>query len=356
MLQTKWSRRKLLKLGGGILAAAPFIHAAAPAFAEDPAPVIVAPRRPFGRVTASGLSVRELPSIKAKRVGSLKLNEIIAVKGVTTSDESPTAYNKLWYQTDDGFVYSAYVQPAENTTYTPVEIDSKGIWGEISVPFTDVHSAPSAESSIEYRTYFGCVFKIISSVTDANKAIWYQIADEYSGYDFYVNAEHVRPIPRDEFAPISPDVPAEEKRVEVDLKNQMVTAYEADKSVFTARVATGASFHMTDGTVQDFSTPKGNHRVYMKLPSQHMVGGAAGDADFYDLPGICWISYFVTRGIAFHGTYWHNDYGTPRSHGCVNMLPEDAKWIYMWTLPTGAYDDRHTTAPSAASGTLIKVI
>jgi hypothetical protein len=52
----------------------------------------------------------------------------------------------------------------------------------------------------------------------------------------------------------------------------------------------------------------------MKLPSQHMVGGAAGDADHYDLPGICWISYFVTRGIAFHGTYWHNAQPWLREH------------------------------------------
>jgi lipoprotein-anchoring transpeptidase ErfK/SrfK len=356
MLQRKWSRRKLVKLGGGILAMSPFIRIAAPAFAQEPAPVVEAARRPFGRVTANGLSVRELPSLKAKRVGSLKLNEIISITGQAISDESPTTYNKIWYQTDGGFVYSAYVQPAENTTNTPIEVDSKGFWGEISVPFTDVHSAPSAKAPTTYRTYYGCVFKIISSATDDTQVTWYQIADELSGYDFYANAEDVRPIPRDEFAPISPDVPADEKRIDVDLKNQLVTAYEGDKSVFTARVATGASFHMADGTVQDFGTPLGKHRIYMKLPSQHMVGGAAGDADFYDLPGISWISYFVTRGIAFHGTYWHNDYGTPRSHGCVNMLPEDAKWIYMWGLPTGAYDDRHTTASSAASGTLVRVI
>ena len=223
------------------------------------------------------------------------------------------------------------------------------------MPFTDVHTAPGADAPLAYRTYYGCVFKIISSAADASQATWYQISDEYAGYDFYVNAAHTRPIPREEFAPISPDVPAEAKRIEVDTKNQMVTAFEADKAVFSARVATGAAFHMADGTVQDFATPPGNHRVYMKLPSQHMVGGAAGDADHYDLPGICWISYFITQGIAFHGTYWHNDYGIPRSHGCVNMLPEDAKWIYMWTTPSVAYDERHTTAATAADGTFVRV-
>lgn len=356
MLQTRMTRRKLLKIGGGILASVPFIPAATPAYAEVSAPVVVEARKPFGRVTVDGLNVRELPSIKARRLGGYRLNQIIAVTGQTTSDESPTAYNKIWYQTGDGFVYSAYVQPADNTSNTPVAVDSRGFWGEITVPFTDVYSFPSVDTPVAYRTYSGCVFKIIDSFMGTNQAIWYQISDEYTGHNFYVNAEHVRPIPREEFAPISPDVPAEQKRIEVDTKNQVVTAYEAEKLVFTARVSTGASFHMADGTVQDFSTPTGNHRIYMKLPSQHMVGGAAGDTDHYDLPGVPWISYFVTRGIAFHGTYWHNDYGTPHSHGCVNMLPEDAKWVYMWTMPAVAYDDRHTSAQTAASGTLVKVI
>ena len=62
---------------------------------------------------------------------------------------------------------------------------------------------------------------------------------------------------------------------------------------------------------------------------------AAGNlaANGFDLPGVPWVSYFTERGVAFHGTYWHNDYGRPRSHGCVNLTPAAAKWIYRWTNP-----------------------
>jgi hypothetical protein len=94
------------------------------------------------------LNVRELPSLKARRLGALKLNEVIAIKGQATSDESPTAYNKIWYQTDNGFIYSACVQPAENTTNKPVAVDSQGGWGEITAPFTDVYGSPSADTPI----------------------------------------------------------------------------------------------------------------------------------------------------------------------------------------------------------------
>jgi hypothetical protein len=55
-----------------------------------------------------------------------------------------------------------------------------------------------------------------------------------------------------------------------------------------------------------------------------------GDAEegIYDLPGVPWCSFFTGTGVAIHGTYWHNDYGRPRSHGCVNLPSMDAKFIY----------------------------
>jgi lipoprotein-anchoring transpeptidase ErfK/SrfK len=370
------SRRKLLRLSGGVLAMTPLAQGATPALAQDPGPTIpvsmtdvlsgtvpaplVSPgvepaRRPFGRVLAGGLAVREQPSIKAKLVRSLKLNEVIAIKGQITSDDSPTTYNKLWYQTDDGYTYSAYVQPAENMLNQPLEtVDEPGFWGEITVPLTEARSTPADKGYLRYRYYYGCVFKVIARHTEEAGAVWYQIDDEYSGRGFYVLGAHIRPIPPEEFTPLSPEVPLEQKRIDVDLANQVATAYEGDKAVFSARVATGASFRMADGTVRSFRTIPGEHRIFMKTPSQHMVGGA-GDSDSYDLPGIGWVSYFTASGIAFHGTYWHNDYGKPRSHGCVNMLPEDARWVFRWTLPVAPYEQRWTRTAKRADGSLVKV-
>jgi lipoprotein-anchoring transpeptidase ErfK/SrfK len=59
-----------------------------------------------------------------------------------------------------------------------------------------------------------------------------------------------------------------------------------------------------------------------------------GNGNGFDLPGIPWVAYFYWSGVAFHGTYWHNDYGRPRSHGCINLTPQAAKWLFRWTTPT----------------------
>jgi lipoprotein-anchoring transpeptidase ErfK/SrfK len=60
--------------------------------------------------------------------------------------------------------------------------------------------------------------------------------------------------------------------------------------------------------------------------------------DDFDLPGVPFDSYFW-GSVAIHGTYWHNDYGRPRSHGCVNVPSEAAKWIFRWTTPVVPYEE-----------------
>jgi hypothetical protein len=70
-----------------------------------------------------------------------------------------------------------------------------------------------------------------------------------------------------------------------------------------------------------------------------MVGGSGEDR--YDLPGIAFPTYFTESGVAIHGTYWHNDYGLRRSHGCINVPCEAARFIYRWTHPIGGYEDEY---------------
>ena len=62
---------------------------------------------------------------------------------------------------------------------------------------------------------------------------------------------------------------------------------------------------------------------------------ATGDlaSSGFDLPGVPWVQYITKGGISFHGTFWHNDFGRPRSHGCINMSSQAAKWLYRWTSP-----------------------
>jgi lipoprotein-anchoring transpeptidase ErfK/SrfK len=92
------------------------------------------------------------------------------------------------------------------------------------------------------------------------------------------------------------------------------------------RAATGAIFY-----TGNFSTPQGSFTTHRKRPSRHMMDPAGSS---YDLPGVPWVCYVNDNGVAFHGTYWHNDFGSPRSHGCINLSNDAAKWIYRWTSPT----------------------
>jgi lipoprotein-anchoring transpeptidase ErfK/SrfK len=179
---------------------------------------------------------------------------------------------------------------------------------------------------------------VIAQLTDANGDAWYQLQDDqYTGVKEYVRAEGLRRITPDEMTPLSLTV--EDKRIEVSLKDQMVYAYENNVLVFSARCATGTSFTIEGMGYVNFTTPIGEHTVVRKRPSRHMMG-FLGRPDAYDLPGVPFCTYFTREGAAVHGAYWHNDFGHPRSHGCVNVPADVAKWVYRWSMPTAAYEER----------------
>ncbi len=352
------TRRRLVKMGGSLLAAAPFIlirNTSVLAQTNTPAlPSIEPTRRPFGRSLRNNATVRAQPSVKAEIVRSLKWGEVVTTLGELSGD-GPSAYNRIWYQTDGGWIHSSMVQPSEDALNQPLpSVDPLGVWGEITVPTAEVRLQPDAKAAVIDRYYFGCVLRVNEIVAGTDGAPYYRIRDGNGGGGYYMAAAQVRAISLEEFTPISPDVPIGAKRIDVDLTKQIATAYEDDKPVFSARVATGATFRI-GGELRSYRTIPGSHRIFMKIPGQRMTGGV-GDTDRYNLPGVSWVSYFTGSGIAFHGAYWHNDYGNPRSHGCVNMLPEDAKWVFRWTMPNvNAAQNGFSRAAKYTDGTLIHV-
>ena len=110
------------------------------------------------------------------------------------------------------------------------------------------------------------------------------------------------------------------RHIEVNLSSQQLVAYEDSIPVFHAPVATGR-----DG----FNTPTGSYAIYDKYPMQDMFG-SIGDESWY-VPNIPWVQY-VVGGVALHGTYWHDQWGTGvrMSHGCINLNIDDAQWLYEW--------------------------
>lgn len=114
----------------------------------------------------------------------------------------------------------------------------------------------------------------------------------------------------------------EARWIRVDLSEQLVVAYEENKPIRAFVVSSGLS---------RTPTVTGEYRIGTKVKAQTMSGGEG--ASYYNLPNVKWVQYFY-QGYSFHGTYWHNDFGEPKSHGCLNMTNTDAKWLFDWAGPS----------------------
>ncbi|HLO16451.1 MAG TPA: L,D-transpeptidase [Anaerolineales bacterium] len=281
-----------------------------------------------GRIIDRTVWTHDEPNAKSKRA-KLYWHDLVVPIINTTIGTDETAYNRVWYQLDgNGYAYSGGIQPVRTILNEPKQIPTRGILGEVSVPFTDAYLEADLNSDFVYRLYYETVHWVTGTVKSADGSIWYRLLDDKFEKYYYVPAKHIRLFSKEELAPLSPNVPNEEKRVEVRLDDQLLLAYENGKIVFATRISTGGK--RLSGK---YTTPVGEFITYHKRPTRHMAVGDIASNGF-DLPGVPWVLYITEGGISFHGTYWHNDYGRPHSHGCINLTPQAAKWLFRWTVPT----------------------
>jgi len=281
-----------------------------------------------GRVVGSHVDVYDTPSFSGNRLSRYWKDTIVPITAVTIG-KLEDSFNMVWYKIGtEGYAHSGDIQPVLTITNPVLEVIPRGgAVAEVTVPFTDARWGPAEDEPVAYRFYYATTYWVTGTVRDETGKPWYAVRDDKWEYMFYAPAAHLRLIPASELLPISPLVPTNQKRIEVHLPQQVMIAYEFEHPVFMARVATGAIF--SNG---DYSTPAGRYETFHKRPSRHMARGNLA-ANGYDLPGVPWNSYITEEGIAFHGTYWHNNFGRERSHGCINLTPQAAKWVYLWTMP-----------------------
>lgn len=313
------SRREFLRISG-----AGMLGALLPSLELQAEP---APER-HGRVLDASVKLYSKASFKSEELATYWKDAILSIAHPTLGDDDPP-FNRTWYLVNDqGYVHSGSIQPVSAILNQPVaDLPPAGVLAEVTVPYTDAHWGAGKDFPVAYRMYYETTHWVVRLTYDAGGQPWYQVAEDKWKLSYYVPASHLRIVPPEEFSPISPNLPPQAKRLEVRTPEQVIVAYEFDRPVFMARTATGARF--SNG---DFSTPPGRHLTAHKRPSRHMAAGNLA-ANGYDLPGVPWISYITESGISFHGTYWHNNYGRPRSHGCINLTPKAAKWVYRWTDP-----------------------
>ncbi len=336
------SRRDVLKLAGRLVTAAAILppgslstELGAGQSAGLIAPELIdravdanPPPTPLGRVAEFSVAIRAEATAKSKLVRIARRDDVLKLIGQVTG-QAVMPYNNQWFQTDEGYVYSSGVQPVQNILNDPLPDQAAGhFWGEISVPFTDSRLTPDPNGRRSMRLEYSTVYRVIKAVQDKSGTWWYRLQEGVTnGPGPYILAAHIRRIDPSELTPLSPDVA--DKKVEVNLRQQRITAYENGNPVLT---------HLISSGVGGFATPRGMHKVLYKTPTSRMIGGSG--SNYYDLPGVPFPTFITWTGVAIHGTYWHNDYGRPRSHGCINAPAEVAKWFWRWTLPAAPYDPR----------------
>lgn len=138
-----------------------------------------------------------------------------------------------------------------------------------------------------------------------------------------------QPIDSIAYANVLGDTTAD-KRIEVDLTNQRVYAFENGNKVYDFLVSTG----------KWWPTPTGTFKIWVKYRYVKMSGGSKALGTYYYLPNVPYTMFFYNdqvskyKGFSLHGTYWHNNFGHPMSHGCVNMKTEEAAQLYEWAMPS----------------------
>jgi hypothetical protein len=143
------------------------------------------------------------------------------------------------------------------------------------------------------------------------------------------------------------ETPSGDKHIFVDLATQTLYAFEGNTLILNTLISSG----------KWNPTPPGDYHIWVKLRSTRMSGGEGADA--YDLPNVPYVMFFYNdqvskaQGFSLHGAYWHNNFGHPMSHGCVNMREIDAQVLYNWADPPTQSPTTYATTDTP--GTLISI-
>lgn len=193
-----------------------------------------------------------------------------------------------------------------------------------------VRSGPGTDFEPVARLRNDMVLKVDGSVTREG-VVWYKVVfDEWLRYpervesDWYVAADYVAVLYDEGDKTIwDTEYATSTKQIVVDLSDQTLTATENGEVYMCVDVSTGLELT---------PTPLGTFTIFKKTPSRYMQGPLPGlpSDQSYDLPGVPWNLYFTQGGAVIHGTYWHDSFGATYSHGCVNLLPEEARKLYQW--------------------------
>ncbi len=216
--------------------------------------------------------------------------------------------------------------------YNYIEIHDACNWDRVG-KCVNMRNGPGKTFKVVAQLRDGVVLKV-GDIKEVDGLKWYRIVfgtelrypERVEGDLYVAEGESIRYFEDEGELNTTRVNKATNKRIVVDVSEQTLYAYEGDDLFMKQEISTGLEFT---------PTPRGKFFVLRKTPSRYMQGPIEGVSDqYYDLPGVPWDLYFTRNGDVIHGAYWHNSFGQPWSHGCVNLPLDQAEELYKWT-PVG---------------------
>ncbi|MGB8646954.1 MAG: L,D-transpeptidase [Anaerolineae bacterium] len=233
-----------------------------------------------------------------------------------TKTQTTVFQGELWYQLATGeYIPAKYLTPYAPSQFRGLEWLSAPtkafawVLADTRVSLTPgTNPEPEARRLTRYQTL------VIQEEQMVDAVKWYRIGK--TGWVSQYRVAVVTPSPRPERVGLT------DKWIEVNLYEQTLAAYEGDTLVYATLISSG---------LPGWETDQGLFRIWSKARLTPM-SGHEGAPDFYSLDDVMWTQFF-NNDTALHGAYWHDGFGAPHSHGCVNLSPQDALWLYEWTTP-----------------------
>lgn len=243
--------------------------------------------------------------------------------GVT---EERDAHGEHWVLTNHGkWIAARELGPAHPFPFEGATLDGTLDVGWVSLERASVYSAPKNGKVTGTRVLRELV-KVFEHAGDGAAAM-VRITPDGEAPGWMRAHDLIRPtaVPPPEEPGFAP---AREKWIDVDTQTQTLVAYEGARPVFATLVSTGKG-----GRGSPTATRLGVHRIWVKLVSTNMGNLENEEADeHYSIEDVPWVQFF-DKAIALHGAFWHRDFGHVHSHGCVNLAPRDAAWLFQFTGP-----------------------
>ncbi len=350
-----FSRRDFLKLSVSCIGSLALkSYRVSGEFSWKPLPIPQFPEAEFlGRVAVTpnfySTELKPRPNSNETTIRNVGQDEVVVWQRAVIGTDVAGRNNRTWVETPEGYIYANDLQPVRNLPNTPgasIPSGKTGFWAEVTVPYVDLQIqnapiSPSVKYTLEtnqpLRLYYGQVVWVDQVVPDPSGPTYYRVNEAVGhgyGYGdiFLADGVGFKQLTDEDVAPIHPEVEPSTKKILVDAtsERQFLSCFEGNTEVFFCRISSGYG--------EKYATPIGDQAISWKTFSIHMAANTGSDSG-YDTMAVPWPTFFNTNaGAAIHGTFWHNDFGTRRSHGCVNVTPEDAKWIFRWTAPSVTLD------------------